>query len=66
MSKALRKITGSLSKSKTMVIFINQLRMKVGTSMIYGSLSRVAYYSNEYYSVFPPAWAYTLLHMTRT
>ena len=35
MSKALRKITGSLSKSKTMVIFINQLRMKVGTGIIY-------------------------------
>ena len=34
MSKALRKITGSLSKSKTMVIFINQLRMKVGSGMI--------------------------------
>lgn len=30
MSKALRKITGSLAKSKTTVIFINQLRSKVG------------------------------------
>eukprot|EP01036_Dinobryon_divergens_P029113 gene29113-38174_t len=30
MSKALRKITGSLSKSKTTVIFINQLRSKIG------------------------------------
>ncbi len=30
MSQALRKITGSLSKSKTTLIFINQLRMKIG------------------------------------
>ena len=30
MSKALRKITGSLSKSQTTVIFINQLRSKIG------------------------------------
>src|SRR5688500_18969808 len=30
MSKALRKLTGSISKSKCMVIFINQIRMKVG------------------------------------
>lgn len=30
MSKALRKITGSLSKSSTTVIFINQLRSKIG------------------------------------
>ncbi len=30
MSQALRKITGSISKSKTTVIFINQLRMKIG------------------------------------
>ena len=30
MSKALRKLTGSISKSKTMVIFINQIRMKIG------------------------------------
>ena len=30
MSQALRKLTGSISKSKTMVIFINQLRMKIG------------------------------------
>ncbi|BBM88961.1 protein RecA [Spirochaetota bacterium] len=31
MSQALRKITGSVSKSKTTLIFINQLRMKVGS-----------------------------------
>ena len=30
MSQALRKITGAVSKSKTAVIFINQLRMKIG------------------------------------
>ena len=30
MSQALRKLTGSISKSKTSVIFINQLRMKIG------------------------------------
>src|ERR1700677_5001324 len=30
MSQALRKITGSISKSNTIVIFINQIRMKIG------------------------------------
>jgi len=30
MSQALRKLTSSISKSKTMVIFINQIRMKIG------------------------------------
>jgi len=30
MSQALRKLTGSISKSRTTVIFINQLRMKIG------------------------------------
>ena len=35
MSKALRKITGSLSKSQTSVIFINQLRSKIG--VMYGN-----------------------------
>ncbi len=30
MSQALRKLTGAVSKSKTTVIFINQLRMKIG------------------------------------
>ncbi len=35
MSKALRKISGILAKSKTTVIFINQLREKVG--VIYGN-----------------------------
>ncbi len=35
MSQALRKLTGSISKSKSMVIFINQIRMKIG--VMYGS-----------------------------
>lgn len=30
MSQALRKITGAVSKSKAVVIFINQIRMKIG------------------------------------
>jgi recombination protein RecA len=30
MSQALRKLTGSISKSKTTVIFINQIRMQIG------------------------------------
>jgi recombination protein RecA len=30
MSQALRKLTGTISKSNTMVIFINQIRMKIG------------------------------------
>ena len=35
MSQALRKLTGSISKSRCMVIFINQIRMKIG--VMYGS-----------------------------
>jgi recombination protein RecA len=35
MSQALRKLTGTLSKSRTIALFINQLREKVG--VIYGS-----------------------------
>ena len=35
MSQALRKLTGSISRSRTMVIFINQIRMKIG--VLYGS-----------------------------
>jgi recombination protein RecA len=30
MSQALRKLTGIVSKSKTIVIFINQIRLKIG------------------------------------
>jgi recombination protein RecA len=35
MSQALRKLTGTLSRSKTIAVFINQLREKVG--VVYGS-----------------------------
>ena len=35
MSQALRKLTGSISRSNTMVIFINQIRMKIG--VMFGS-----------------------------
>jgi recombination protein RecA len=30
MSQALRKLTGSVSRSKTMLIFLNQIRLKIG------------------------------------
>jgi recombination protein RecA len=30
MSQALRKLTGSISRSRSMVIFINQIRLKIG------------------------------------
>ncbi|MFQ5355021.1 MAG: recombinase RecA [Mariprofundaceae bacterium] len=30
MSQALRKLTGSISRTKTIVVFINQIRMKIG------------------------------------
>jgi len=35
MSQALRKLTGNIQKSNTMVIFINQIRMKIG--VMFGS-----------------------------
>ena len=35
MSQALRKLTGSINRSRTIVIFINQLRMKIG--VMFGS-----------------------------
>ncbi|NQW11419.1 MAG: recombinase RecA [Alphaproteobacteria bacterium] len=35
MSQALRKLTGSISKSRCMVIFINQIRLKIG--VMFGS-----------------------------
>jgi recombination protein RecA len=35
MSQALRKLTGSISRTNTIVIFINQIRMKIG--VMYGS-----------------------------
>src|SRR5437868_13788049 len=35
MSQSLRKLTGSISRSRTLVIFINQIRMKIG--VMYGN-----------------------------
>lgn len=35
MSQALRKLTASITKTKTLVIFINQIRMKIG--IVYGN-----------------------------
>jgi recombination protein RecA len=35
MSQALRKLTGSISRSQCMVIFLNQIRMKIG--MVFGN-----------------------------
>ncbi len=35
MSQAMRKLTASISRSKCMVIFINQIRMKIG--VMFGS-----------------------------
>lgn len=35
MSQALRKLTGSINRSKTLVVFINQIRMKIG--VMFGS-----------------------------
>ena len=35
MSQALRKLTGTMSRSRCMIIFINQLRMKIG--VVYGN-----------------------------
>ena len=35
MSKAMRKLTGSISRTNCMIIFINQIRMKIG--VMYGS-----------------------------
>ncbi|MGQ0502195.1 MAG: recombinase RecA [Panacagrimonas sp.] len=35
MSQALRKLTGNISRSKCMLVFINQIRMKIG--VMYGS-----------------------------
>ncbi len=33
MSQALRKLTGNIKRSNTLVVFINQLRMKIGVMM---------------------------------
>jgi recombination protein RecA len=37
MSHALRKLTGTIHKSRTAVIFINQIRMKIGVMAGYGN-----------------------------
>lgn len=37
MSHAMRRLTGTIHKSRTSVIFINQIRMKIGTSAQYGN-----------------------------
>ncbi|CAK7037711.1 MAG: Protein RecA [Desulfovibrio sp.] len=37
MSHALRKLTGTIHKSRTAVVFINQIRMKIGMMAGYGS-----------------------------
>ena len=37
MSHALRKLTGTIHKSRTAVVFINQIRMKIGVMAGYGS-----------------------------
>ena len=39
MSQAMRKLTGSISRSNCMVIFINQIRMKIGVCLLYTSPS---------------------------
>jgi recombination protein RecA len=35
MSQAMRKLTGSISRSNCMVIFINQIRMKIGAEILF-------------------------------
>jgi recombination protein RecA len=37
MSHALRKLTANVQKTNTMLIFINQLRMKIGINALYGN-----------------------------
>ena len=49
MSQALRKLTGSISRSNTIVIFINQIRMKIG--VMFGNPTRVKVVKNK---VAPP------------
>jgi recombination protein RecA len=51
MSQALRKLTASISKSRTMVIFINQIRMKIGVikerDEVVGNQTRVKVVKNK-------------------
>src|ERR1041385_3178951 len=49
MSQALRKLTASISKSNTIVLFINQIRMKIGIML--GNQTRVKVVKNK---VAPP------------
>ncbi len=39
MSQALRKLTAAVSKAKTLVVFINQTRMRIGGPVMYGAPS---------------------------
>jgi len=39
MSQALRKLAGTLSKSKTILVFINQIRMKIG--IMFGNINQI-------------------------
>ena len=40
MSQALRKMTGNIKQSNTLVIFINQIRMKIGVMFAPGNHNR--------------------------
>ena len=51
MSQALRKLTANLNKTKTIVIFINQLREKIGDGEITGGRTRIKVVKNK---VAPP------------
>ena len=46
MSQALRKLAGTVSKTNCIVIFINQLRMKIGTEIV-GNRTRVKVIKNK-------------------
>src|SRR3974390_2136825 len=50
MSQALRKLTGNIKRSNTIVIFINQIRMKIGEEVV-GNMTRVKVVKNK---VSPP------------
>ena len=51
MSQALRKLTGSISRTNTMVIFINQIRMKIGVMFGSPETTTGGYALNFYSSV---------------
>jgi len=60
MSQALRKLTGSISRSNCTVIFINQLRMKIG--VMFGNPetttggNALKFYASQRYDVRPAGW----------